>query len=170
LKKQIVILMILASFIAVCHRPSNGISTENVKVDRVILKKGERNLILTTGGTVLKSYKVALGGNPIGSKKQEGDNKTPEGSYIIDRHEPNSSFHLSLHISYPSTADRKQALRSGVRPGGNIMIHGIKNGLGWVGPLHRMSDWTKGCIAVTNQEIEEIYALVPDGTPIDLQP
>jgi murein L,D-transpeptidase YafK len=145
-------------------------SIENVKVDRVILKKSERKLILMKGETVLKSYKVALGRNPIGPKKQEGDKKTPEGSYIIDRHDQKSSFHLSLHISYPSAADREQALRSGVRPGGDIMIHGIKNGMGWIGSLHRLVDWTQGCIAVTNQEIEEIYNSVSDGTPIDLQP
>jgi murein L,D-transpeptidase YafK len=145
-------------------------SVENIKVDRVILKKSERKLLLMTGGTVLKTYKVALGRNPIGPKKQEGDKKTPEGSYIIDRHDSKSSFHLALHISYPSAADHEQALRSGVRPGGDILIHGIKNGMGWIGPLHRLVDWTQGCIAVTNQEIEEIYALVPDGTPIELRP
>ncbi len=122
------------------------------------------------GQTVLKTYKVALGRNPIGPKRQEGDNKTPEGSYLIDKHDPKSLFHRSLHISYPSATDREQAFRRGVRPGGDIMIHVIKNGLGWIGPLHRLADWTAGCIAVTNQEIEEIYAVLPDGTPIDLQP
>lgn len=165
-----VILMIFALFIPGCSGSSNRISIENAKVDRVILKKSERMLILMKGKTVLKSYKVALGKNPVGPKKQEGDNKTPEGSYIIDRHDSKSSFHLSLHISYPSEADREQAIRSGVRPGGDIMIHGIKNGMGWIGPLHRLVDWTQGCIAVTNREIEEIYALVLDGTSIDLQP
>ncbi len=122
------------------------------------------------GETVVKSYKVALGKNPFGPKRQEGDNKTPEGLYMIDKHNSKSSFHLSLHISYPSAADRERALRDGVRPGGDIMIHGIKNGLGWIGPFHRLSDWTQGCIAVTNREIEEIYTLVSDGTPIELQP
>ena len=101
---------------------------------------------------------------------EKGDKKTPEGSYLIDRHDPKSSFHLSLHISYPSEADLEQALRSRVRPCGDIMIHGIKNGTGWIGPIHRLVDWTQGCIAVTNQEIEEIYVLVPDGTPIELRP
>jgi murein L,D-transpeptidase YafK len=165
-----VILIVLALFIAACGSSSKRMSIENFKVDRVILKKSERKLILMKRETVLKSYKVALGRNPIGPKKQEGDKKTPEGSYIIDRHDPKSSFHLSLHISYPSAADCEQALRSGVRPGGDILIHGIKNGMGWIGSLHRLIDWTQGCIAVTNQEIEEIYNLVPDGTPIDLRP
>jgi murein L,D-transpeptidase YafK len=170
LKRQIVILIVFPLFIATCGSSPKRMSIENVKVDRVILKKSERKLILMKGETVLKSYKVALGRNPIGPKKQEGDKKTPEGSYIIDRHDQKSSFHLSLHISYPSAADREQALRSGVRPGGDIMIHGIKNGMGWIGSLHRLVDWTQGCIAVTNQEIEEIYNSVSDGTPIDLQP
>lgn len=162
-------LMVLTLCIACSGSPDN-ISLKNAKVDRVILKKSERKLILMNGETVLKSYKVALGRNPIGPKRQEGDNKTPEGSYIIDSHGPKSSFHRSLHISYPSAADREQALRRGLQPGGDIMIHGIKNGMGWIGPLHRLADWTAGCIAVTNQEMEEIYAIVPDGTPIDLQP
>ncbi len=166
---QIVILLFFTLCIA-CGSPLDRISIEKTKVDRVILKKKERKLILMKGKTVLKSYKVALGRNPIGPKRQEGDNKTPEGSYIIDRRDPKSSFHRSLHISYPSAADREQAHRRGVRPGGDIMIHGIKNGMGWIGPLHRLADWTAGCIAVTNPEIEEVYAIVPDRTPIDLQP
>ncbi len=158
------------SLCAACGSSPDGVSLKNVKVDRVILKKSERKLILMKGQTVIRTYKVALGRDPIGSKRQEGDNKTPEGSYIINRHDPRSSFHRSLHISYPSAADREQALPRGVRPGGDIMIHGIKNGMGWIGSLHRLADWTAGCIAVTNQEIEEIYAIVPDGTPGDLQP
>jgi len=169
MKFRIVLLITFAFLTAACDSASDRTAIENVKVNRVILKKSERKLILMTGKTVLKSYKVALGRNPIGPKRQDGDNKTPEGSYIIDKHTPKSSFHLSLHISYPSASDSEQAIRRDVRPGGDIMIHGIKNGLGWIGPLHRLIDWTQGCIAVTNKEIEEIYALVPDGTPIDLQ-
>lgn len=168
--RNILTVAVLALCIAACSSSPGNISTKNVKVDRMILKKSERKLILMKGELVLKSYKVALGRNPIGPKRQEGDKKTPEGSYIIDRHDPKSSFHLSLHISYPSAADHEQALHRGVRPGGDIMIHGIRSGMGWIGPLHRLADWTQGCIAVTNREIEEIYAIVPDGTPIDLQP
>jgi len=114
----------------------------------------------------MKSYKVALGQNPVGPKTQEGDNRTPEGAYVIDRHNPKSSFHLSLHVSYPSAIDRERARRDGVLPGGDIMIHGARSGMSWIGPLHRLTDWTQGCIAVTNEEVEEIYALVTDGTPI----
>lgn len=171
MKIRIKILLGLAILIAAgsCSLEKNAIA--DARVDRVILKKSERMIILMAGSNVLKSYKVALGRNPIGPKKQEGDKKTPEGSYIIDSHNSKSSFHLSLHISYPSASDREKALRNGVQPGGgDIMIHGLKSGMGWIGPFHRLIDWTQGCIAVTNQEIEEIYALVPDGPPIDIQP
>ena len=162
--------MILSLSIGACDREIDRISTENLKADKIIIKKSERKLSLLMGSHVLKTYKVALGSNPIGPKMKEGDGKTPEGLYIIDRHNLNSSFHLSLHISYPPASDRERALRSGARPGGDIMIHGIKNGLGWIGSLHRLADWTQGCIAVTNKEIEEISASVPDGTPIEIQP
>jgi murein L,D-transpeptidase YafK len=166
----IVILTVFVFLIAVCSGSPDVAAIKDAKVDRVLLKKSERQLILMTGETVLKNYKVALGRKPVGPKKKEGDNKTPEGSYIIDKHNPKSSFHLSLHISYPSAADRDRAQRDGVHPGGDIMIHGIKNGLGWIGSFHLLRDWTQGCIAVTNEEIEEIYALVSDGTPIELRP
>lgn len=155
-------------FVACSGAPEDINST--VKVTRVLLKKSERKLTLLAGQTEIKSYKVSLGKNPVGPKRQKGDNKTPEGSYIIDKHSPKSSFHFSLHISYPSATDRERAQRAGVNPGGDIMIHGIKNGMGWIGSLHRWVDWTQGCIAVTNEEIEEIYALVSDGTPIEIQP
>ena len=161
--------MVLVLFTGACGSPVDKISTENLKTDKIIIKKSERKLSLLARDRVLKTYKVALGGNPIGPKIKEGDGKTPEGLYIIDRHNTNSSFHRSLHISYPSAFDRERALRSGARPGGDIMIHGIKNGLGWIGSLHRLADWTQGCIAVTDKEIEEISAAVPDGTPIEIQ-
>lgn len=170
MKIQIVILIVIAFSIGSCGSQPERISTENLKADKIIINKSERKLSLLSDGRKLKSYKVALGGNPIGPKIKEGDGKTPEGLYIIDKHNPQSSFHLSLHISYPSDADRERARRDGVRPGGDIMIHGMKNGLGWIGSLHRWVDWTQGCIAVTNKEIEEISAAVPDGTPIEIQP
>lgn len=161
--------MIFALSIGGCGRQQERISTENLKADKIIIDKSSRQLSLLKNGRVIKSYKVALGRNPVGHKEREGDNKTPEGSYIIDKHNPKSAFHLSLHISYPSKSDRERAQRVGVRPGGDIMIHGLKNGLGWIGALHRFADWTQGCIAVTDKEIEEISAAVPDGTPIEIQ-
>ena len=138
--------------------------------DRVVVWKSKRQLELYAHGKVLKSYAVALGRNPVGPKLREGDKRTPQGLYAIESHNPRSSFHRALKVSYPSAADRLAAAKHGVAPGGDIMIHGIRNGLGFMGRLHRRLDWTAGCIAVTNPEIEEIYRAVPDGTPIGIRP
>ena len=138
--------------------------------DRILIEKSTRRLMLISQGEVLKSYKIALGGNPIGPKERKGDNKTPEGTYVIDARNRDSRFHLSLHISYPNERDKKRAKELGVSPGGDIMIHGIKNGLSWVGDAHTGVDWTQGCIAVTDQEIEEIDKLAPNGTIVEIRP
>jgi tetratricopeptide (TPR) repeat protein len=139
-------------------------------VDRILIEKSARRLMLISQGEVLKSYKIALGGNPIGPKERQGDNKTPEGTYVIDARNRNSRFHLSLRISYPNERDRNRARELGVSPGGDIMIHGIKNGFSWVGDAHAEIDWTKGCIAVTDEEIEEIAKLAPNGTIVEIRP
>jgi tetratricopeptide (TPR) repeat protein len=138
--------------------------------DKVLIEKKERRLTLLSMGEVIKTYKIALGGDPIGPKERQGDNKTPEGTYIIDSRNNNSEYHLSLHISYPNEKDKMRAKELGVSPGGNIMIHGIKNGLAWVSASHAEVDWTKGCIAVTDEEMEEIYRLVPNGTIVEIRP
>jgi len=138
--------------------------------DKILIEKKERRLTLISQGRLLKTYKIALGGNPNGPKERQGDNKTPEGTYIIDSRNKDSRYHLSLHISYPNEKDRRRAKELGVSPGGDIMIHGIKNGFSWVGDLHTEVDWTKGCIAVTDEEIEEIEKLVPNGTIVEIRP
>ena len=138
--------------------------------DKVLIEKKERRLTLFSKGEVIKTYKIALGGNPVGPKERQGDNKTPEGTYIIDSRNRDSGYHLSLHISYPNEKDKMRAKELGVSPGGDIMIHGIKNGLSWVGASHAEVDWTKGCIAVTDEEMEEIDKLVPDGTIVEIRP
>jgi len=137
--------------------------------DKILIEKKERRLRLFSRGEVIKTYKIALGGNPVGPKERQGDNKTPEGTYIIDSRNSNSGYHLSLHISYPNEKDKMRAKELGVSPGGDIMIHGIKNGLSWVGASHADLDWTKGCIAVTDEEMEEIYELVPNGTIVEIR-
>src|SRR4030066_563588 len=139
-------------------------------VDRILIEKSTRRLMLISQGEVLKSYKIALGGNPIGPKERQGDNKTPEGAYVIDGRNKDSRFHLSLRISYPNEKDKNRAKELGVSPGGDIMIHGIKNGFSWVGDFHTEVDWTKGCIAVTDEEIEEIERLAPNGTIVEIRP
>jgi murein L,D-transpeptidase YafK len=139
-------------------------------VDRVVVLKKEHKLLLLNGDMVIKTYAVALGGGGLSPKQQQGDRRTPEGRYEIDRRNIGSSFHRALHVSYPNESDRARARQRGVSPGGDIMIHGITNGMGWLGSRHRISDWTNGCIAVTDTEIEEIWSLVPDGTPIEIRP
>ena len=138
--------------------------------DKVLIEKKERRLTLLSKSEVIKTYKIALGGNPVGPKERQGDNKTPEGTYIIDSRNRDSGYHLSLHISYPNEKDKIRAKELGVSPGGDIMIHGIKNGLSWVGASHAEVDWTKGCIAVKDEEMEEIYKLVPNGTIVEIRP
>jgi murein L,D-transpeptidase YafK len=138
--------------------------------DKVMIEKKDRRLTLLSKGEVIKTYKIALGGNPVGPKERQGDNKTPEGTYIIDSRNKESDYHLSLHISYPNEKDKMRAKELGVSPGGDIMIHGIKNGLSWVGAFHARVDWTKGCIAVTDEEMEEIAKLVPIGTIVEIRP
>jgi len=138
--------------------------------DKVLIEKKERRLTLLSKGEVIKTYKIALGGNPIGPKERQCDNKTPEGTYIIDSRNRDSGYHLSLHISYPNEKDKMRAKELGVSPGVDIMIHGIKNGLSWVGASHAEVDWTKGCIAVKDEEMEKIYKLVPNGTIVEIRP
>lgn len=143
---------------------------DGVHADRVVVLKSKRQLELYANGKLLKSYVVSLGRHPVGAKEREGDKRTPEGLYAVESHKPHSSFHLALKVSYPSTSDRTAAEKRGVAPGGDVMIHGIRNGLGGLGRLQRLLDWTAGCMAVTNPEIDEIYRIVPDGTPIEIRP
>jgi murein L,D-transpeptidase YafK len=139
------------------------------KADKVIVIKSKRIMLLLSDGEILRTYRVALGKNPEGRKIMAGDKKTPEGRYTLSKNS-NSRFHLSLRISYPNEADIERASRLGVLPGGDIMIHGLPEGLAEFGKFHRYYDWTDGCIAVTNSEIEEIYQMVDDGTPIEIMP
>ena len=140
-----------------------------IKADKIIVEKSNRKMYLYSSGHILKTYKIVLGGNPEGHKIQVGDEKTPEGSYFIDYRNPNSKFYKSLHISYPNQDDKNNAKKLGVSPGGDIMIHGINKYFSWLGPLHRLWDWTDGCIAVTNSEMDEIWDLVPIGIIIEIK-
>lgn len=148
----------------------NRSSIGDLQADRVVVEKSARRLTLLRHGQPLKTYRVALGSSPIGHKEQEGDGRTPEGVYLIDFHKADSDFHRALHICYPSADDTRRAAALGVSPGGDIMIHGLRNGTGLIGAAHRLRDWTAGCIAVTDSEIEEIWRAVPDGTPIEIRP
>jgi murein L,D-transpeptidase YafK len=159
----------LTALLVWANWPGHSIA-DGVLANRIVVLKSKRQLELYANGKLLKNYTVTLGRRPVGPKQREGDKRTPEGLYAIESHRPRSSFHRALKVSYPSVADRMAAEQRGEPPGGDIMIHGIRNGLGLVGRLQRCLDWTAGCIAVTNPEIEEIYRVVPDGTPIEIRP
>ena len=127
-------------------------------------------MLLLRGDRVLRDYQVALGRNPSGPKRRNGDGRTPEGRYLLDSRSQRSRFHRAIHISYPNQQDLEFARRAGIAPGGSVMIHGLPRGGSWVGEEHRGFDWTNGCIGVTDDEMEEIWELVDDGTPIEIRP
>ncbi len=142
----------------------------DISADKIMIEKKARRLTLLLKGHPIRTYNVALGRSPEGPKEREGDNKTPEGVYVIDARNMKSGYHKALHISYPNIKDINRAKELRVSPGGNIMIHGIKNGFGWVAGFHRWLDWTQGCIAVTNNEMDEIWNIVPLGTAVEIKP
>ena len=146
---------------------SAAIATE--AVDSVLVDKSDRKLYLLTDGAVVAEYSVAFGANPRGHKQQEGDERTPEGNYVLDYKKADSAFHKAIHISYPNDADRRAAAATGVDPGGLIMIHGQRNGLGWLSFATQRFNWTDGCIAVSNREMDEIWNLVATDTPIEIR-
>lgn len=139
---------------------------DQMMADSVVVEKSTHRISLFKDGQVLRSYRVSLGRGGPEPKSREGDARTPEGTYFIDRRNPRSCCHLALHITYPSGADVAAARARGVSAGSDVEIHGIRNGLGWLGRWHRAMDWSSGCIAVTNREMDEIWRVVPDGTPI----
>jgi len=138
--------------------------------DRILVLKSERKMVLYSGDRVLRTYRISLGAEPLGPKTRQNDHRTPEGKYLIDSRNSSSRFHRALHISYPNVQDREHAKRAGRSPGGDIMIHGLPKGFGAIGKAHLLRDWTDGCIAVTDDEIDEIWGLVPNGTPIEIKP
>ena len=160
---------ILAGVVVIVTRTGAALP-QDVRADKIVVEKSKRQLSIYSDGEILKTYKIALGPNPEGHKQQEGDGRTPEGGYVIDYRNPQSSYHLSLHISYPSPQDREKAAERGVSPGGDIFVHGLPPRFRWVGAAHRTTDWTAGCIAVTNTEIDELWRAVPNGTPIEIRP
>jgi murein L,D-transpeptidase YafK len=167
----------LPAFIVVCAFALSFYAHHNwhplpagTSIDRIVVEKSAKKLSVFRDGNQIKSYRIALGRSPVGAKQKEGDMKTPEGIYKIDSRNPQSSFHLALHISYPSDEDNQRAVASGVSAGSDIMIHGIQNGRGWIGAFHRWKNWTAGCIALTDEEIEELWRVTPDGTTIEIRP
>ena len=138
--------------------------------DRVVVYKGQRRMLLMSGESILRTYKISLGLNPIGHKERAGDFRTPEGNYRLTRRNPRSDFFLSIQVSYPNDADSKKARRNGWDSGGSIMIHGLPNQLKHTPAYYANSDWTDGCIAVTNSDMLETWLLIADNAPIEILP
>lgn len=138
--------------------------------DLVIIEKGDRKLHLVRDGEPFKTFEIALGMRPDGHKEQEGDSRTPEGRYLLDARNPNSDYFLSIHVSYPNSADRQTAARLGVDPGGAIMIHGQPNDPTRSETYYRTRDWTDGCIAVSNSDMIDIWLMTDENTPIEIRP
>jgi murein L,D-transpeptidase YafK len=141
-----------------------------LKADSILILKKDHLLELLSAGKVFRTYHVALGSGGLPPKERQGDARTPEGHYVIDNRNAASQYHKALHISYPNADDRKRAARLGIAPGGDVMIHGLPNGKGYIGAAHRLYDWTLGCVAVTDQEIDEIWTMVALGTPVEIRP
>jgi murein L,D-transpeptidase YafK len=165
-----IVLMVIAWDALKLSRQVPSLAPVEQRVNKILVEKSRRRMTLFKDGSPLRMYDVALGSLPVGHKQQEGDGRTPEGVYALDFKNARSRFHLSVRVSYPSAEDREAARRRGVPPGGDIMIHGLPRGLGWLGSLHLLRDWTDGCIAVTNPEMEEIWSLVDTGTIVEIKP
>lgn len=161
-------LAIFLSFMAYFFTPVS--SEKLLSVDYILVEKEKRIMKVFHKNKMQKEYRVALGFSPQGPKENVGDGKTPEGSYLISQKNPQSRYHLSLKISYPNAQDLQRSKTKMGALGGDIMIHGLRNDLAWIGRFHVLRDWTLGCIAVTNAEIEELYAAVPVGTRVDIRP
>ena len=168
----ILLIIVLSAAAPAFSRSGDVAMFTPLKADRVVVLKGERQLVLMRGDRVLKVYRVALGRYAEGRKTRKGDAKTPEGNYTIDYRldTDRSKFHRALHISYPNSQDRARAARLGVDPGGQIMIHGLPTKWSAKDVGHPKLDWTQGCIALTNREMDEIWKMVSDGTTIEIYP
>lgn len=142
----------------------------NTQIDKLVVYKSNRQLLAYSNGQLVRTYKISLGRQPIGDKEVEGDKKTPEGLYFINDKNPNSGYHKNLGISYPNKDDIENAKRLGKPAGGDVKIHGLRNKTGFIGKFHRWFDWTLGCIAVTDKEIDELYGSVKIGTVIEIKP
>lgn len=163
-------LVILCVLGLICSSAACGTNAQHEKIDSIRIEKSRRLMHLFHNGRHVKTYRISLGRNPVGDKVQEGDNRTPEGTYFINGKISEGRYYRYLCISYPDKSDCERALTQGVNPGCDIMIHGLPWGYGWLGHLHLLRDWTYGCIAVTNGEMDELYTIIETGTPVEIVP
>ena len=171
-RKRIIKLTIILSILGLTtyyFYPDEKLPT-NINVYLIVFYKSKRQLLAYSNDKLIKTYKISLGGHPKGDKEYEGDKKTPEGVYYINDKNPSSGYHKNLAISYPNAQDIKDARALGKPPGGDIKIHGLRNKLGFISKFHRWFDWTAGCIALTDEEIDELYSCVKIGTRIEIKP
>jgi murein L,D-transpeptidase YafK len=172
MKSKSLFIFFISVVISICvyFNYSKNRLPENIrKADKVLVLKSKREMHLLREGEIIRTYRISLGDDPVGHKEKEGDEKTPEGNYILDWRNSKSVCYKSIHISYPNETDKAKAKKLGVPPGGNIMIHGLHKSLNWLGSLHVNEDWTDGCIAVTNEEMDEIWRCIKYGTPIEIK-
>lgn len=170
IKRSIIIIILLAivGLIIYYFLPESKLPA-NAKIDKMVVVKSRKQLLVCSGGELLKTYTISLGFCPIGKKEVEHDGKTPEGSYFINAKNPHSVCYKNLGISYPNKADILNAKNKGQEPGGDIKIHGLSNGHGFIGKFHRWRNWTDGCIGLTNAEVDELYEHTAIGTPIEIK-
>lgn len=170
--KTIILSTLILSLIALTVYyiyPEQKLSS-NIKIDSLVVTKSKRELMAFSNGQLIKTYKISLGKNPFGDKEFEGDKKTPEGIYFINAKNPNSGYYKNLGISYPNKHDLEVSKKIGKPTGGDVKIHGLKNGIGFISKFQRWYDWTAGCIALTDQEVDELYNTVDIGTKIEIKP
>ena len=170
IKKMVFVITFLFIVLLVYYFYPKDNLPKSAQVNSIVVYKSKRAMLLYFNGKLLKTYTIALGRNPIGAKEVEDDRRTPEGMYYINDKNPNSGWHKNLGISYPNAKDRKRAKQLGKAAGGDIKIHGLQNKIGFVSKFHRWKDWTLGCIAVTDDEVDELYRAVKIGTPIEIKP
>lgn len=174
LRKTVKIVLVVIIFLLLAAISYNAIPEyslpAHVQINKLVVYKSQRQMLAFSDNKLVKTYIVSLGGEPVGDKEFEGDKKTPEGQYIINDKNPQSGYHKNLGISYPNDDDIEQAERLGKPPGGDVKIHGLRNRFWFIGKFHRWFDWTLGCIAVTDKEIDELYNAVQVGTPIEIYP
>ena len=169
-KRRLVVLFLAATGIAIASRPVPANAGDFPVADKVVVEKTNRKLHLLKDGEPFRTFDIALGIAPIGDKEMEGDFKTPEGQYLLDMRNPDSDYFLSIRVSYPNAEDRREAADKGVDPGGQIMIHGQPNTPTYSSAFYKKSDWTNGCIAVSNSDMIDIWLMTPDNVPIEILP
>ena len=164
------LISVLMAFVVLCGPLSPALASDFPLADKILVEKGKRKLHLLLNGRTFRTYDIALGVAPVGDKEREGDQKTPEGVYRMDKRNPESDYFLSIHISYPNNQERAAAKNDGVNPGGQIMIHGQPNTPNYSAAYYRKEDWTNGCIAVSNSDMIDIWLMTPNNVPIEILP